>query len=521
MRRWRIGRVAPLLGALAACTPAVPVDTPPAAPPRAAGLTAALAVAESGIGAEAVRARIAYLASDEMRGRDTPSPELERAAEYLAAELRGMGLQPAGDPGSYVQRWPYRQQAMEAAAVRLTVETPRGTPAMVYGRDFFAVPAARDSVAGTPVFVGHVSRVMGGFPADVADRIALVAIGVNLGAEIVQLSRLAEQAGARGLLFVLHPTHTAPVVQQAAQQIGGSGIEVPLPTFGVRHENAQAILRAAGLDAAVLDDAAHARPVVLTGATLRMEAPLRRSETRVPNVAAMLPGRDPTLRDEYVVLSAHFDHVGVGAPDAAGDSIYNGADDNASGTAALLEVARAMAALPEALRPRRSVIFLAVSGEEKGLLGSRYYADNPTVPIDRIVANINLDMISRNAPDEIIAIGPEYTDLGAVAERIARENPALGLRVVPDEMPEEMLFFRSDHVSFVRHDIPAIFFFAGLHADYHRPSDTLDRVDADKAARVARLVFRMAHEVADAEARPQWLEGRLEEVRRILRASPF
>jgi Zn-dependent M28 family amino/carboxypeptidase len=516
MMRTRVWSGALLFAGMAACAPAGPAVAPPVAP-AAAGLAAA----EATISATDVYNRIAFLASDEMRGRDTPSPELERAAQYLAEEFRGMGLQPAGDPGSFIQRWPYRQRAMDAATVRLTAETRQGTPAMAYARDFFAVPAASDSVAGVPVFVGNISRVMGGFPADVADRIAVVAIGVNLGGEIIQVSRLAAQAGARGLLFVLHPMHTAPVVEQVAAQISGFGLEVPVPTFGVRYENAQAIVRAAGLDPAMLADTAHARPVVLTGATLRMFAPLTRTETAVPNVVAVLPGRDAALRDEYVVLTAHFDHVGVGQPDAQGDSIYNGADDNASGTAVMLEVAQAMAALPESLRPRRSVMFLGVSGEEKGLLGSLHFSDNPTVPIERIVANINMDMVGRNEPTELVAVGQEYSSLGPLAHRVARENPALRLTLMEDPDPAEQVFFRSDHVAFVRRDIPSIFFTTWLHIDYHRPSDTVEKIDTDKTARVARFVFRLTHEVADAAERPYWLEGRLEEVREILRASPF
>jgi hypothetical protein len=505
-----------LLGWAAACAPAAP----PVAP--VAPTAAALATAEQTISATDVYDRIAFLASDELRGRDTPSPGLEAAAEYLVDEFRQMGLQPAGDGGTFVQRWPFRQVAMDPATVRLVAETRRGTPpAMVFAQDFFAVPAARDSVVGTPVFLGPVGRVMESMPADVADRVAVVAIGMQLGPEMLTVARNAEAAGARGLVFVLHPLHTAAVIGQVAHQLREIGMEVPLPTFGVRFDHAQAIFRAVGLDEAMLTDAAHARAVVLTDATLRMHAPLTRAEHRVPNVVAVLPGRDAALRDEYIVISAHFDHVGVGQPDARGDSIYNGADDNASGTAVMLEVAQAMAALPEEHRPRRSIMFIGVSGEEKGLLGSRYFADNPTVPIERLVANINLDMVGRNNPNEVIAIGPEYTNIGDVAHRIARENPELRLRIVPDPMPEEMLFFRSDHVSFVRHDIPAIFFFTGLHEDYHRPSDTVEKIDADKAARIGRLVFRLTHELGTADERPQWLPGQLDAVREILRASPF
>ncbi|HEY8469972.1 MAG TPA: M20/M25/M40 family metallo-hydrolase, partial [Longimicrobiales bacterium] len=232
---------------------------------------------------------------------------------------------------------------------------------------------------------------------------------------------------------------------------------------------------------------------------------LREVEVRAPNVVALLRGSDPVLRETYVVFSAHMDHVGIGVPDASGDSIYNGADDDASGTSALVEVAEAFAALPE--RPARSLIFLAVSGEEKGLLGSRHFVDHPPVPIRSIVANINLDMIGRNSPDSIAAVGLDYSSLGPLAQEVARAHAEeLGLTVAPDLWPEERLFFRSDHFNFAAKEIPAIFFFAGLHEDYHRPSDEVERLDADKAARVTRLVFYLGHRIATDPEAPRWTE---------------
>ena len=295
-----------------------------------------------------MRNRIAFLAGDELGGRGTPSPGLERAAEYLAAEFGRLGLDPAGDGGTFVQRYP----------------------------------------------------------------------------------------------------------------LPGS----------------------AGGDSAA------------------------------PNVVAILRGSDPDLRDSYVVFSAHMDHVGHGPPDATGDSIYNGADDDASGTAALVEVAEAFASLPEA--PARSLLFLAVSGEERGLLGSRWFADHPPVPPDRLVADLNVDMISRNAADSIVLIGQEYSSLGPLVRSIADDRPELGLAVLSDPWPEERFFFRSDHYSFASKGIPAIFFFAGTHEDYHRPSDEVEKIDPEKAARVARLVFYTAAAVAGDADPPEWTPEGLEAVGR-------
>ncbi|MGH7542437.1 MAG: M20/M25/M40 family metallo-hydrolase [Gemmatimonadota bacterium] len=229
-----------------------------------------------------------------------------------------------------------------------------------------------------------------------------------------------------------------------------------------------------------------------------------------PNVVAILRGADPALRDTYVVFSAHMDHLGTGHPDAAGDSIYNGADDDASGTAALIEVAEAFATLPEA--PARSLLFLAVSGEEGGLLGSRWFADHPPFPIDRLVADLNVDMISRNAPETIVLVGQEYSSLGPLIRSIAHDRPELELDVLSDPWPEQGFFFRSDHYSFASKGIPAIFFFAGTHEDYHRPSDEVERIDPDKAARVARLVFYTAAAVAGDADPPEWTPEGLEAI---------
>lgn len=223
-----------------------------------------------------------------------------------------------------------------------------------------------------------------------------------------------------------------------------------------------------------------------------------------PNVAAVLTGSDPALRGEYVVFSAHMDHVGVREPDADGDSIYNGADDDASGTAAVMEIAQAFAALDEP--PPRSTVFLLVSGEERGLHGSRAYADEPPEPVGsgRMVANLNMDMVGRNWPDTIVAIGKEHSDLGTTLERVNAAHPELGMTAVDDLWPEENFYFRSDHFNFARNGVPVLFFFNGTHEDYHRPSDEVELIDAEKGARLARLVFYLGLEIASGQEAPQW-----------------
>lgn len=235
------------------------------------------------------------------------------------------------------------------------------------------------------------------------------------------------------------------------------------------------------------------------------EGPSDATGPTAPNVVAVLEGRDSTLANEYVVFSAHMDHIGTGAPDEDGDSIFNGADDDASGTSAVLEVAEAMTRLD--MRPRRSMIFLLVSGEEGGLWGSRWYAGHPTVPLDAMVAALNADMVGRNWPDTIAAIGDEHSDLGPTVRRVAARHPELGLTVVGDLWPQERFYFRSDHYNFARAGVPVLFFFNGTHVDYHGRNDEPDRIDAEKAARVARLLFYLGLEISEADERPQWVRS--------------
>jgi Zn-dependent M28 family amino/carboxypeptidase len=256
-------------------------------------------------------------------------------------------------------------------------------------------------------------------------------------------------------------------------------------------------------------------------------------------VVAVLPGSDPQLRNEYVVLSAHFDHVGVGRPDADGDSIYNGADDDASGTSVMLAVARALSQLPT--KPARSVMFLAVSGEEKGLLGSAYYVDHPTVPLERIRGQHQHDMVGRNHPDTLIAIGQEYSSLGPLTHRISTAHPELRFTIAPDLDPKEQVFFRSDHFNFARKQIPAIFFTTEAPVvpieRTRRPNAPSVGISRSIAAIVALLVQRLVvpacaegHRVGTsaAEATPtsyrlhqitRWLKGAFS-VRKVYLCSP-
>jgi hypothetical protein len=496
---------------------------PVSAPEPAAG--SAQARAAESITPDALQRQIAVLSADSLRGRDTPSPGLEMAAAYLVSEFQAMGLGPAGENGTYLQRYPLSLHALDTASVHFGTVAQGRDEMLRYGIDFFvaAAPKAPGTAMlhGQLVYVGELRDT--GLPPgpDIRGNVAVVDLpgGYNREWRIAaaRARRAASSAGASALVVVLDPQFPAAEVRRLAEAAArpqrGMLNPAEIPVFYLTHDAARKVLARGGVNLLAAGGPAGMVPVRGVEARLAATANLM-EDSRPPNVVAVLRGSDPVLRDEYVVLSAHMDHVGVGQA-VNGDSIYNGADDNASGTVGLMEIARAMSTLPE--RPRRSVIFLLVSGEEKGLLGSRWYADNPTVPQQQIVANINVDMIGRNSPDSIVVIGKGFSSLGAVVDAVGSRHPELGLVVADDLWPEENFFFRSDHFNFARKEIPAIFFFAGVHEDYHRPSDEVEKINTEKAARVARLIYHTALQIANSDERPTWIPAGLEAVRAMTR----
>ena len=481
-----------------------------------------LLAAGASITADDMRRRVTYLASDGLRGRATPSPGLDSAASYLAATYARLRLEARGDDGTFYQRYLLRTIALDTARTIFgTVLADGSTPEMMeYGRDFFALPGglpARGEPAVRLVYVGFLRN--GALPAgDYRGALPVVVIPGGYRAawtsDVVAARTAAAAAGAPGVVLIADSTFSpsafrrfaASSVAERTTQLGPvtSG---DIPVFVLTYQAFRAVTAREGT---MVDHTAGSAAVFAT-IRARVAAPLRVvEESMAPNIVAVLRGSDPHLRDEYVLLSAHVDHLGVGTP-VAGDSIYNGADDNASGTAALVEIAEAFAALP--VRPRRSILFLHVSGEERHILGSEWFSSHPTVPAGRIVADLNVDMIGRNNPDSVVVVGKSYSSLGVVAAAVQAKHPELHLTLADDIWPEKRLFFRSDHYNFARRDIPSIFFFAGEHEDYHRPTDTVDRLDVEKAARIARMIFYLAYDIATVADRPRWTSAGLAAVR--------
>ncbi|HEX6560183.1 MAG TPA: M20/M25/M40 family metallo-hydrolase, partial [Longimicrobiales bacterium] len=482
-------------------------------PPAPAGEAGAATITPTDI-----YARIAFLASDALRGRDTPSQGLETAAAYIASEYTRLGLQPRGDNGSYLQRYPYAIRTLLADSVRLAVSVRGQTSALAYGREMFASAGMPERARGPLVFAGTKFSTDG---ADFQGALPVVFIPGSIDrtwrTALNTARNGARRLGANGLIVVLDPSITAERMQQASALFStGRGTAATSAVGFVRYDKARELMRAAGADLDALVASARSdafKPVPLKTMSAELVAPVSEVVHHPPNVVAVLEGSDPELKNTYVVLSAHMDHVGVQAPDARGDSIYNGADDDASGTSAVVEAAEAFAALSQ--RPLRSIVFLNVSGEEKGLLGSQYFSEHPAVPLSSIVADINIDMIGRNAPDSVVAIGQDYSSLGSLTQEVVRNHPELHLTAARDLWPQERFFFRSDHFNFAKKDIPAIFFFTGTHEDYHRPSDEVQKINTDKAARVARLAYYLALEIASRREPHRWTEQGLKEVRAL------
>jgi Zn-dependent M28 family amino/carboxypeptidase len=525
-----------LIGALAACAPREDASQPATVP----------AEALAAVDTASLMRHVRDLAHDSMLGRAPGSVGEDRTVAYLEGQFRALGLSPGNTDGSYIQAVPLVAMTADPA-MTLTISGSGAPKRLRYREGFVAwtrhvVPSV--SVSNAPlVFVGYGVEApefsWDDFKGeDMAGKVLVMLVNDPPLSDSSQFGGKAmtyygrwtykyEQGmkhKAAGVLLI-HETGPAGYPWPVVQGMGGEKFDLATadsnrtraPMEGWLHlDQARAILAAAGQDFDSLKARAATRefrPVPLgVNGSITIRNAIRSVASR--NVLARLEGSDSAGRDEHIVYTAHWDHFGVGEP-VNGDSIYNGADDKASGTAALLEVARALAELPVA--PRRSVLFLHVSGEEHGLLGSQWFSDNSTVPLDRIVANVNVDMIARNSPDSIVVIGKNYSSLGDVVDAAGAGHPELGLVVSDDLWPAERFFYRSDHYHFARKEIPALFFFAGVHADYHEPSDTADLIDADKAARVARLIFYTVQDIANSDERPVWDPDGLAEVRLMTR----
>jgi len=458
--------------------------------------------------------RVGVIAHDSMAGRDTPSPGLEKTANWIASEFRRFGLRSGVPDGSFLQRYPLRSIVVDRERSGLG----GGPRRLEFGLDIVPLTVSEEGgqLRGGLVVLSGISEAARALAdGSVRDQHAVLVLGAGQAVDqnVFRVLSSIRNAGAASVL-VTSPAGDAQWAGQAERALRpdvaqGWGTTPPRavpfrPILEIRDATLAELVRGRGVDLVALQSrsAEAMRVDRVSGLNLTLTKRMSTRDVTAPNVVGILEGSDPALRDEYVVFSGHMDHVGIGTPDQNGDSIFNGADDDASGTVAVIEIAEAMASLPTA--PRRSTMFILVSGEEKGLWGSEYFADNPSVPTDRMVANFNIDMVGRNWPDTIVAIGKEHSDLGATLERVNVAHPELHMTAIDDLWPQESFYTRSDHYNFAQKGVPILFFFNGTHDDYHGRDDEPDRINGEKAARIAKLVFYLGLEVANAQARPVW-----------------
>ncbi len=513
---------------LAASASSLPAQSRRASAP--AGDAASVQRAVATISEEDYRRRIGIIADDSMRGRGTPSPELEKVATWIASEFERFGLRPGGDNGTFLQRYPIHRTQLDSASFVMAMG--RGVHGhWVLGREALSSSggalAAGDGSGPIVLMVGVPTDTVNPFGGvDVRGAIVLHVApsfgrGRGAGGALQPLLRRAREAGASSWVLLsalpdsLFRIAAMRTLEPAVSQPTGTApATAGMPIFSVRDSSAAAVLTAAGEDIAALR--AQTTPAVraLSGFQGAYHVHFRVDEqTSAPNTIGILEGSDPVLRNEYVFFTGHMDHVGVagmgnGCTAVGADSICNGADDDASGTTGVVMLAQAFSRMNP--RPRRSLVFMTVSGEERGLWGSRWYSEHPELPLAQTVADLNMDMIGRyfdNHPgwrDTIAVIGKEHSTLGASANRVTQEHPELHMQLVDDIWPTQNFYRRSDHFNFARKGVPILFFFNGTHPDYHRVSDSVEKIDAEKASRIVKMVYYVGLEVANATERPQW-----------------
>jgi hypothetical protein len=489
-----------------------------------------------------LRAELTAFAADSFRGRETGTPDADRAARFLAERLHAVGAEPAGDSG-YFHRVPLVREYL-APSTSFTVTEGGRTSSLVVGDDLVPILSPGEGLhtkhraGGDLVFAGYGMTT----PArddlrglDLRDKIVVVVNGAPAGTDSATRRQLESQDGIALRLQGILPQRPAAVIVLMTGQ-GESFYRQLAPE----------ILRtvSAATPAPPADDGQRQLPMLLLGAT-RAGSPLlptgwpsddraralagrrftgRLEVTREPftayNVVAVVRGSDPALSRTYVAVGAHYDHIGI-QPPVGGDSIANGADDDGSGSIALLEIARSLAGA--STRPLRSTLLVWHAAEEKGLLGSAHFVERPTVPLDSIVAQINADMIGRhgaasadapprpNSENTLFIVGPRAAEngqsrvLGQLVDSVNARQPTPFAfdREWDSPTHPERIYFRSDHYSYAKKGIPIVFFTTGLHEDYHKVSDEPSKIDYVKLARVAGLMHDVVVALANRRTRPR------------------
>jgi hypothetical protein len=498
--------------------------------------------AEPSFSPERFRAHVAFLADDMLEGREPGTRGHELAARYVASQFDLLGLKPAGENGGWYQQVQFAEARLSDAPASVTISGPAGANTFAHGGQAVVRGLAKGGpveVKAPAVFVGYgavdPARGIDDYKgADVRGRVAVLFRAVDRGnpdSEIAAhqravLYRTAAQHGAVGVVIIRtraqgraawRPTAEA-VARVQTNWIGkdGSTDDPDIPVVSLDPAAAEALFAGSLTPLAtvfdIVEKGAHP-PAFALATTVEVKATTQVRRYSSPEVIGLIPGTDPRLKSEYIVLMAHLDHLGV-RNDGRADPIFNGALDNATGIATLLEVGRAFQARP----PRRSVLLIANTGEEKGLIGAQYFAAYPTVPIDKIVAGIDLDMpVLTYAFTDVVAYGGPHSTLDRVIDRAAA---SMGIKVSPDWQPDQAIFVRSDHYALVRAGIPAVMLSTGeanggqaawatyFSKNYHQPSDDMNQpIRWDQGARFAELNYRIVRQLADRREAPRWYAG--------------
>ncbi len=483
--------------------------------------------------AEELRRDLYAFADDSMRGRETGTEDATRAMRFLVERLTKLGLEPAGDSG-FAQRVPMQKEVF-GPETKIQVEQDGRVRLVTVGREIVpllnlgpGVPPTKRVAEGDLVFVGYGLTQNNPKRDDFAGlnltgKVVVVVNGAPAGTDSARREQLEAQGAISDRIGQILPHRPAAIIvlltgkgtelfEQSAPQLERA---VALRTNAPEVPESERVIPMIMLGVPVVgspllptgwptDD----KPQVLTGRKFTAHVEQVKTPITGYNVAAVVRGSDPSLRNTYVAYGAHYDHVGI-LNAVGGDSIANGADDDGSGSMSLLAIARVMQQAP--VKPRRSVLFVWHIGEEKGLLGSSWFTDHPTVPIDSIVAQLNADMIGRNADTLLYVVGPlaapnnQSKRLGAILDSVnaAFPTPFKLNREWDSATHPEHIYERSDHFNYARKGIPIVFVTTGLHDDYHKVSDEARKIDFAKLARVTRLMAEMGRAVANSPKRPR------------------
>jgi Zn-dependent M28 family amino/carboxypeptidase len=524
------------------------------------GVSQQRAVTSSALNEATLKAHIRFLSDDLLEGRGTGARGGDIAAKYIAAQLEVLGAKGAGANGSFFQ--PVSLVGVKADPnTTLTISGASGSESFKFPDDFVAFTGAQTEnvdVDADLVFVGYgieaPEQRWNDYKGDTDYRGKILVMLVNdppattqepnlfAGKTLTYYGRWTykyEEAARRGAAgaILLHTDQSAGYPWSVVRTSNGSwrfdiarqqGDTTPFLQFRswMTDESARRMMKLAGQDLDKLRAQAATRDFQPVKLGLKGKLNLKSEVKRVaaPNVVGVIEGSDPQLRNEYVVYSAHWDHLGVGAPDKNGDTIYNGALDNASGVAVVLGIAETIARMPPAQRPRRSSLFLFPTAEEQGLLGAEWYAKHPVVPIEKTAANVNLDSMNVLGPTaDFIPLGAEHSTLKAVVEAVARD---MNLRVSPDARPEQGSFYRSDHFPFAKAGVPSISlkegndyvghppswgeeqFKAYNTAHYHQPSDEMrDSWDFRGMIQEGEIALAIGQRISDMPEKPHFNPG--------------